>query len=307
MSKDITTSGNGGGDGINRTMRKFKTLERWIDEALKDSDKDRPCSAFSVIHKGDGGRTREIHTIKLGNKSWEAKILADIFQGKAETFAQDLGGIQMFELLAFFGDAREPEAALPFRVVDGELRAGSSARSVRETPDATGVTAQLMRHLERKDDALVAVIGQFAQVTLQREQRLLQRESELQDEVNDAYLLVRQMIMDKRENDHKYEMEKLSYIRSMQERDQLIRQAPMLLNTIAGKEVFPQNAADSALIDEIAKKVSPDKIDLLVDMGFISKESAAPLKLRIIQSQEKADKEKEELAKVPPAEGEVLQ
>lgn len=295
-------------------VRKYKTLERWIEEALRDAEKGKPCSALAVIYKGDGGRTKEIHSIKLGGKTWEPKVLADIMQGKAETYAQDLGGIQTFELLAFYGDGREPEASLPFRIVDGELRQGGAGRLVKETPDQAGLTHQLMRHIENSETINAGLLTEFAKLQIQREARLYDREDkmdkvlqDMREEVNDAYALVREMIMQRKVDDHKMMMDRLRYMNDMKMMNELMEKGPMLANIISGKEVFPQNAADTALIEQLAKKIKPEQIDSLVDIGLIEKEAAAVLKMRITQLHERRDKESQELAKVPVAEGEIIQ
>jgi hypothetical protein len=84
-------------------VRKYKTLESWIKEAISDSDKEDSCTALALVYKKTEGGTREVHSIKLGGKTWKIEDLATLFKGKAEAYAQDFGGIQKFELQAFYG------------------------------------------------------------------------------------------------------------------------------------------------------------------------------------------------------------
>lgn len=289
------------------SIKRFKPLETWIKEALSDSEKDGPCTALSVVYKKPEGGTKEIHSVKLSGKTWVAKDLADLFTGKAESFAQDLAGIQMFELLAFYGNRREEEASHNFRVVDGELSAGGASRGVRESPDATGMTAQLMRHLERKDETMLALVQGMTQSLMTRNVRLEEREVVMREELNDAYLLVREMIMKQKIADQQMEIERLRFVRDSNNQERMLAQAPALINTAAGKEVFPQSVVDTTIIEKLAAKIDPEKVDMLVQAGVISAEDAGPLKLRIEEFRAKQKREIEAVKELPPASGETLQ
>jgi|SRR5579872_3669819 len=287
-------------------MRKYKTLEVWIREALADGDKDGGCTALSVVYKADG-KTKEIHTVKLQGKTWEPKTLSELFQGKCETFAQDLGGIQRFELLAFYSNRNEPEATHPFTIIDGEMQAGGAARNVKEDATQSGLLAQLMRHLERKDDTTVALVQGFAATTLERERALIANEQSLRTEVNDAYALVRELIMMRKQDDHKMVMEQMRFQRETKDRELLFTKGPALINTIAEKEVFPQNTADTALIESIAESVKEEHLDMLEKMKILPAEIVGPLRIRFQQVAEKKALEDKKAAELPPAKGETLQ
>jgi hypothetical protein len=289
------------------SVRRFKTLELWIKEALSDDEKDGLCTALGLVYRKPEGGTKEIHTVKLTGKTWEPKNLADLFTGKAETFAQDLPGRQTFEILAFYGGRREAEAQHPFGVQDGEISAGGAGRSIKETPDNVGLTAQLMRHLERKDEALQGIIAGFSAVTLQMHQRTIEREEKMRDEVNEAYTIVREMIMDRKKADFDMEMAKLKYQRDSVNQERLMKQAPGLINVAAGREVFPQSTADTALMDALALRFTPEHVDAMVAMGMMTAEESGPLKLRIAQAHEQAKKLEDATKQLPPAHGEPLQ
>lgn len=288
-------------------IRKRVTIEKWIRDVLADTDKDGPCTGLGLIYKKPEGGTKELDAIKLSGKTWEAKNLAERIQGKAETFAQDLTGIQNFSVLAFYKERKEAEAELPFVVVDGEVSSGGIGRKVKETPDSQGLTAQLMRHLERREEMMVQIVQSFAATSLQREIKMYEREEKSRDEVNDAYAIVRDLIMKAKQDDHQMAMELLEKQQSLRQKEQIFKTLPAVINTVADKEIIPQATADTALIEMIAESVKPEQIETLEKMGVIKPEAASILKLRLLKVREDRAKEAEEAKKLPPAGGETLQ
>src|SRR5580692_8440731 len=159
--------------------RKHVTLEQWIREAMTDEDKEQPCSAFSLMHMSpNGNATKEVHSVQLAGKAWEAPKLAIFFQSKAEGYAQDLGGIHTFLLHAFYGEP-EPRATHPFKIIDGELSSGGASQYTAESPDAKGLVQQLMRHLETTQRNHTM----FMQEILIRS---MQNQQQLQSDLNDS-------------------------------------------------------------------------------------------------------------------------
>lgn len=282
-------------------MRKYKTLESWISEALTNSEKDGICSALTCVYnKPHQGGTKEVHTVKLIGKTWEPAKLAELFKGKAETFAQDLGGIQTFELQAFYG-ASETQATHTFTIVDGEIRAGGQERGVKETPDGPGIVAQSMRHAEKFAELTTNLIQQISVTSVQREIQSHEREHQLQTEVSDAYNIIRDMLMKQVTAQHELVMQRLQYERSTAERKKFLELAPALANTVAGREIFPQSVADTSIIETLATKIKPEALEMLVKSGLLPPELAGTLSVRFEEVLEKKKKESEELKKLPPS------
>lgn len=81
--------------------RKRLTLDAWIHDALNDDKDNRKCSQISLVHM-IGQTPKELHSVKFGSKApAKAEDLAVMFRQRAEGYAQDLSGTQMFQLLAF--------------------------------------------------------------------------------------------------------------------------------------------------------------------------------------------------------------
>ena len=120
-------------------------------------------------------------------------------------------------------------------------------------------------------------------------------------EVNDAYAIVREMMMRERGEQHAMRMREIEAQNSGKNNEQMMKMLPALVNTASGKEVFPQSSADTTLIEGLADNVDPKQIETLVQMGIIKEDVAAPLILRLNQSRERKRLEEEATKKLPPA------
>lgn len=270
--------------------RKRITIEQWITDALADQEKGKPCSAFSLVHiKGVG--QEEIYTKQL-NTPIQSKQLAEFFIDRATGFAQDLPGLQTFRMLAFYG-TNEPQAALPFTVVDGELTGGGESPFAKHEPTQAGLLGQLMTHNERMANMMLDLTKTLAVNTIAHEQTMRQ-------EVNEAQLIVRDVIMNMRKEAHEMRMAELQFQRSSEDRRLLGKALPTILNQLTGRELIPETHADSELLDAMAAKVNPNMLQHLVTMGILDSNQAALLTARFAKATEERRKELEALKVVPP-------
>jgi len=280
--------------------QKYTPLAKWIREALSDPDKGHACTQLVLLYKKSEGGTREVKTVRLGGKTWDADELAKTIQGWAETYAQDFGGISHFEIQAHYGSP-DNQSHHTITVADGEIVQGGRGRTVRENPDSTGLVAQAMRHTERTMEMMTAMVQHHAAVTLQREQWMSAEMQRLREETNDAYTIVREVLMGKRKEEHEMEMQRIQIMKGLETQRKLMELIPALANTVAGKEIFPQSVADTALIEAIATKVPPEMIQQLASAGVIPAEVMGPLMARFNDVLRKKQAEVEALKKLPPA------
>jgi len=232
---------------------KRKTLEGWLAERIDDPDRlPAKLSAIMLFHmQGPSGRV-EVHTVKIGRfaNDVNAKKIADILQDMADTHAQDLQGMQMFEVQAFYGDSTTNPARFPMRVYNNP---GETNHLATEPPTREGQTMQEMRWKE----AFFAQVWRRQQAmdetAIRREEVMGTQVARLQHELNDAYAIMRDMFIQTRKDDHQMAMTQLTYERDTAERKKLLGMAPALVNTITGREVFPQETADTAIIESIAE------------------------------------------------------
>jgi hypothetical protein len=282
---------------------KYTPLGQWLREAFTPDPERGHCVAIGILYNKPGGGTREVKTVRLGGKTWDISQLADLIQGTVETYAQDYGGINSFEIQCFYGKEGtkgELGAHHTITVMDGELQQGGRGRGVKETNDGPGLVAQAMRHVERSYELLVNLVQTGAVTNLQREQAMAAREESLRKEVNDAYGIVREMMMKEAEKSHQQKMAEMAFADSSKFKKQLMEYLPALVNTASGKEIFPQATADTALIEALATSVPPEAIQQLAGMGLVKAEIMGPLMARFADVLRKKQAEEEALKQLPP-------
>lgn len=278
-------------------MARRVSLGEWIRDAMLDPDKDAPLTAFSLVHMV-GQQQLEIHGTKiLPGSAANAEQLANIFQGKAEAYSQDLIGVQHFVLLAFYGGREQPQARHPFL-----LNGKTDLDGATEAPDERGRVQQSMRHTEM----FIQQVFRRQQTLDEYSNRMINSQAAhiqmLQTENRDMFQILRESMMREVQQNHAMEMERLSFERATTERKKILQFLPPLVNTILGKEVFPQSTADTALIETIVDSLSGEDVQKLMASGAIKPEILGPLFARFEQVEKKRQAEAEERkALMPPA------
>lgn len=236
-------------------FRRKQSLSDWIQEALTDPDKSGKCTAMSLCHMV-GETQHELHSVTFGSTPWEPSKLASLFQGKAESFSQDLPGAQTFVLLAMYEGSSEPQAKHPIMIAGNSDFDGL----LTEGPHEKGLLQQMMRH----NEAIVGAAFLHNRVLFEQSAKMLETLGEqnhrLMNENHEAIGAIKELLMAEATKAHEYKMTEIKEQRSTQERNKLLGMAPALLNTILGKEVFPQESADSAIMDTLAENLTQEEI-----------------------------------------------
>lgn len=274
-----------------------QTLDKWIHEALTDSDKDGPCGMLTLVHISGGG-DKEIHTVRFGGKAWKTADLARLFKGKAEGYAGDLPGVQMFALLAFYknkeGEVRdEPEARKPFNV-NGELDYGGMAT---EGPTPQGLVSQSLRHNELLAQTYIRGHANVIDAQAQIISILSANNIKLLEENSSALEVVKTLVMEKATDTHKLRMEQLEFSRKSSEREKWLSLVAPLTNTIFGKEVFSEATEAQKLFEAAAVQLSPEQIKGLA--AVLPPEIWAPMSSllgNILKKKRESEEHHEELA-----------
>jgi hypothetical protein len=268
------------------------TLEQWLIEAMSDDDKGGPCTAVSLVFCRPGnGSHQEIHT-KQVKPPMNAKSLADFFMNKATAYAQDLPGIQTFKVLCFYG-SDQPQAEHPFTLIDGEINAGDNINYTKHEPTEKGLMGMLMKHVEVTNSLLMQI---SQTVTVQA----VIREKELRSELTEAHVILRDVFMDLNKQTHANNMEVERFKRETEERRMLGKALPSAINYIAGRDVMPQQLADSEILDAMAEKVKPEHLGILVQMKILTQEQATLLAARFTKTLEERAKEQQLIRVAPP-------
>lgn len=273
-------------------MGKRQSLADWISEAMADDDKDGPCRQLSLVHMSGGHSQREIHTAKIGDDKRNPGSLATMFEGKAHGYAQDLPGVQTFNLMAFYGTNEEPQAFHPIMIAGEQNLPGLST----ESPNAEGLAQQAMRHAEVAIKLLCNQTATLFDASLNTLAAVIKQNQMLMEENQEAFQIVKEYALEKTLNTHDLETKRLAFERQTGERKKLLSFAPALINTITGKEVFPQSASDTALLEQIADAIDPNDFAKLG--GVVPPELMGPLAARFTQHIEKKNAEQERVRKL---------
>jgi len=280
--------------------KKYVTLEEVVSEWLSDAER-KLTTVTCWYNKHTGGRD-EVQSLRLEGKTWSAETIANTLQGKAETHVQDSGGMHRFTVEAFYDGKGTAQSSHSFTVIDGEVHAGGSARTVHEQPTSTGLTAQSMKHTQEAW-TLVRQSTEGALVRAdQRESRHMERIQKLEAELNDAYVIIREMIFKDNQAQHQMRMEQLRYERDTSMQLAIVKNLPALANGLSGKEIFPQNLVDSTIMRKVAEKASDEMIQMMIGGLGLKQEESAPIILRLTQIREEILKEQEAVKNMPSEE-----
>jgi hypothetical protein len=285
--------------------KRRQTVDNWVQTVIADVIDGRQCSAVSCLHlKGMGGATEEVVTRPLETGPINVKELADHLVGRAEGFAQELPGLQTFKLLAFYG-TNEPHNPFHFTVSDGSVISRSEAMQTAHEPTPTGLLGQLMKHNEQlvqQNMVLTNANMQLAQGVLGMclgPQGIIaqSRQSELE-----AIAVVKDATLGMLKERTEARREELQAVQQVQTRKAILDAIPHLVNRWTGHEVFSEASNDSAIVTQLAMKVTPQDLDMLVQMGKLSQEQALILSARFATIVENKKKELEALKTVPSEE-----
>jgi hypothetical protein len=235
-----------------------RALYHWIAEAISDPDKDGPIHQLTLVHLVNDSQ-EEIHTIRRGDNTWIAEELADRIQSKAEWTAQNMLGTQEFKLYACYGTVAEPQAFYYFKIQKGY----STGQVTADSPDSKGLLQQQMR-----------TFSEMAQMMMQQQQflfkaqqdlmgPLLAENRELRRESRESFEVLKDLMIAHHDQRHEHRKKELQMVRETEERRKWISFVPLLANTLLGREVFPQSAADTAILDAAADALTEDEILML--------------------------------------------
>jgi hypothetical protein len=288
-------------------MRKRTSLKDWIKESIdegENGEKSGKIAAFALVHV-NGNLEREIHTIKFNGKSHKIEDIASMFQHKAESYAQDLPGQQLFKVLAFYGGAA-PESALPFSVGGATEYNGLAT----EAPDNRGMTQQGMRITESVVQRLfserIVLFDQIQRYGDRMERifdKMMQETVELKAENREMFSLLKEAAMDKVRSQHDLRMKEIQASKDAKDREMFFKFLPALANQILGREVFPESTADTALIETIAENLTQD--DIMEIAKKLPPQLMGPLASRAAEIIQRRNAEKEAIAKSLPASGKM--
>ena len=154
-----------------------------------------------------------------------------------------------------------------------------------------GMNQQAMRWGERLVDRTFG----YGEKLMDSQQRALDKRDttieNLTKENRDLFLALRQVLIDTVKLEHDKRINELQFLRSSNERAKLIRLLPALANGIAGRQIFPENAEDSALVRELAEVSDPETVEKLRSILAVKSPEAAALLMNRFEEKQKERKQ----------------
>ena len=275
--------------------RSKKQLEEFIFEALNDVERG-PVTQVACMHMVAGGQLSEVYVLNVVPQQHDAAAIAKVIRGRAEAYAGGLSNQQTFVVLVFHNNSDEADSRMSF-----SLTGRSEFDGATEAPDERGQRAQNMRHHEN-------LIGQTYRMQESLNRHSLEllaaeraRVAAVQSENDRLMGFMKQVMADKIMAENNREMERLKYERDTKEREKLMSFAPMLVNSLTGKEVFPVAHTDSLIVDQIVRVIrkNPEVIQGLAGAD-LAPEAMAMLMQRFTQVAEKQDAEEKAVRAIHP-------
>ncbi len=247
---------------MSRQLRRNPLVD-WLRIALNDPDKEIPCSAISLV-RNERGLDNEVTTKRFhAGQDWKLESLAEELYNRAKEDCRE----HTYKLLAFYGKDT-PEGEKRFKLTPY----GEDVDYINDAPDAKGALAQGMRLSESLVQGCFRLIAQYNGSAAGELEALRKENREL-------FTMVKDTMIKLADTQYEREIKLEEFKRETAERRQWLAYAPALMNTLLGKEVFPQSTVDTAIIEGAAESLSED--DLKVLASKLKPELWGPLAARL--------------------------
>jgi hypothetical protein len=248
-------------------LSKPQSIGKWLIECLTDTVTDLAgakiaCTHIALCHSPSD---KEVFTYPLKGKALDAQgcmNVAETIYGRAESDAEGLSGRQSYMLYAFYEGQSAWSRRKPIQVNGHIVNTLGDHSTEPATPE--GRFAQRMRQDEAHSQLLVhgnaALIQQalsFGTIMADRAERAETRNAEM-------FVKMQDIIMEMVTRQEEREQKRFENERNMKLIEAGTKFAPLLINTFSGKEIIPQSAADTALLEGIADGLSPEDVQKVV-------------------------------------------
>lgn len=275
--------------------RKKKELADWVAERLTDAnmvEDGKPLAMLSVVHIVGQSEAEFVPPIRLNQgKQYQPKELAEKLQDAADTHAQDLPGVQYYKAYAFYGDSKVPQGVFPFRVSGQTAPEGNL---MTEAPTKEGRMMQDMRWSEAERSLVYRQTLQMFDRQNTMLDMLANKCATLMHEKTDAEKMASEMMMSQIKLGHEQRLAEVKAVRDAELQRAVVKMLPAALHQLSGGRIFPQETADTALIDMLAEAVTEDQVKLLATQ--LPNEVQGLLMARFAEAVKRKEKEKAETA-----------
>ena len=247
-----------------------KTLPEWLHFALGSADRTKPngepaaCIALSMVHI-NGQSEKEIDSVKLAGQKFDdqkIQMLANRFLGIAETDAQNISGRQEYCVYAYYEGNEQMPGARYRHAVNGRIVNAPGDHST-EPPTVEGRMMQRMRHDEAYSQVLITANANLINQQSNLLNLMNAHLTEAKRENRDMFAMMHELMLEKVKVDREHEMRMASYQRTSEMMKKAAEFAPMILNTITGREIVPQSSVDTAILKTIAESIDEEAMQHL--------------------------------------------
>ena len=250
-------------------MNSRDELRDWLREQISCVEQEGGLGVLCLQHFNAAGQPQEVHSLssKTPGSAWgDAERLADLFDSISSRFARGLQGSQQFMISAVWGvsSGKAPTRTLPF-LRAGASHVGPSGLST-EGPSDIGRTMQAMRSGEQLTQGTFSMNDRLLhsqQAAIDARDRYIEKKER---ENAELWLGLKSVTIELDQRRHGEKLAELSAARMAEFQKQVMMLAPALLNMMAGREVFPLNAADTATLDTIAAMASGEDLRMLTSV-----------------------------------------
>jgi len=243
-----------------------RDCETWIRKQVMIQRVEGRCTRLMLRHVVQGNKVgNEVASFNVPiewDDQWIQDCLNEI-ETSAHTDAGGLGGPQKYMVFAFFERSEaKPLARFPFLEHASDEGSGDEGSDLdTESPNAKGLTAQLMRHNEALMRTTMMGITQIIG-TLQRQ---VSKQSDtiekLVQEKFDNLDTMESMLSKKQERDIE--------LREAETKQKLLSDAaekamvlmPVVINKLMGKEVMPAPSMNDELLKSFLSTITPEQLD----------------------------------------------
>ena len=185
--------------------------------------------------------------------------IADSAQGDANDLNQ---GVQTYAVFAYYDGDKTYVPRKNFRVAPTDVEMQRDL-SPSETPDARGLTAQLMRHVEAIQRTATISGGHLFQ-TMQLE---MKRMAEMNEKFGEQQIEMLVLVQDLIDNSHRRRLEERSEEANLAIKEETVSKlaalAPVIINRLAGKQIVPEEDRSLMLMANLLEGLDDDQQAML--------------------------------------------
>jgi hypothetical protein len=242
----------------------ISSIETWLHEVCTDSELG-PCKAVALVHMA-GTIQEDVYAKQIPAKIDAESVSdwAELFCKKAEQYAEGLPGVQTFSLLSFHGEGKKPGIRKTFPVKGYVEHDGL----LTENPTGKGVLQQMMRLVNdlagiyaRKDQALYE--SMLRRLDLETRQNMSLRQENVQ-----MFEFSKELVLKLSDRTHEHRLAQIEAQTSADLKREVLKNAPLLLETVTGRQVLPAHAQDSLLIERFIDALASSGPDELMTMSL---------------------------------------